>query len=222
MYMNNKDNEKIKIYNADFRDITKDLPDDSIDLILTDPPYLTNFKCQINFKYRLSTHKHERIYKDSFKSKEGRDLINDFFCECKRLLKKDGLLLFFINDKRLLYFMQMAFNNGLWQNYFITWVKNNIHMNQYHTQVNKRAEYILGYRKERLEKISYNPNMELYDVINFDNIDGSLKNHPNEKPQNILLHFLQLFNYKNDKIFKVLDPFMGGVHLVRLAKLLTM
>ena len=57
--------------------------------------------------------------------------------------------------------------------------------------------------------------MDLYDCIEFDNIIGKIKNHPNEKPQNILMYFLQLFNYQNKKDFNIFDPFMGGGSLAK-------
>ena len=143
-------------------------------MILTDPPYLTNFKCVghkdiLTGKYRKAKHN----YNDSYKSKKGRGTIKDFFNEAYRV--------FFMNEKRLLYFMECATDCNFWQTYFITWKKNTIKPNQYHTDPHKRCEYILGYRKDRLNKIKYNPKLDLYDCIEFDNIAGATKNHPNSK-----------------------------------------
>lgn len=201
--------KNINIYNDDFKNITKDFKDNSFDLIFTDPPYLTNMK-------RVHQSRHLKLrYNDSYRSKDARDTINLFFSESKRLLKSDGLLLIFMNYKRLLYFMYEAKMCDLWYYYFITWQKNNIKMNQYKTNPNHRCEYILAFKKERLTNPVYNKDMELYDIVNIDNVNGIDKNHPNEKPQELLLYFLKLYNFKKQKEYKVLDPFMGGGSLGR-------
>lgn len=63
----------IKSHNADNLEIMKTLPDESIDVICIDPPYLY-----------LKNQKLERVF-DELK----------FFSECKRLLTKDGFIIMF-------------------------------------------------------------------------------------------------------------------------------
>ncbi|GHT09081.1 hypothetical protein FACS189426_06400 [Bacteroidia bacterium] len=65
--------ETNKIYNCDNRDLMKEIPDESINVILTDPPYLY-----------LKNQKLERKFDE-----------NLFFSECKRILKKDGFIVLF-------------------------------------------------------------------------------------------------------------------------------
>ena len=62
-----------KIYNQDNLESMATLPDHSIDYILTDPPYLY-----------LKGQKPEREFDE-----------RKFFSECKRVLKKDGLIVLF-------------------------------------------------------------------------------------------------------------------------------
>ena len=71
-----------KIYNADCIDILKQLPDNCIDLVITDPPY--------NIK---------KADWDNWESQE--DYINwlgSIFKECERVLKDNGSFYFFHND----------------------------------------------------------------------------------------------------------------------------
>ena len=71
-----------KIYNADCLDILKQLPDNCIDLVITDPPY--------NIK---------KADWDNWESQE--DYINwlgSIFKECERVLKDNGSFYFFHND----------------------------------------------------------------------------------------------------------------------------
>lgn len=60
------------IYNADCLEIMKTMPDNSVDLILTDPPYL------------YLDHKLDRQFNEQL-----------FFTECFRVLKKDSMLCYF-------------------------------------------------------------------------------------------------------------------------------
>lgn len=66
-------NQLDKVYQADCVEAIKAIPDDSVDCILTDPPYLY-----------LKNQKLDRPFDE-----------NVFFAECKRVLKKDGFIVLF-------------------------------------------------------------------------------------------------------------------------------
>lgn len=63
----------ISLYNADNKDVMSELQDNSVDVILTDPPYLY-----------LKNQKLEREFDEQL-----------FFNECKRILKQDGFIVLF-------------------------------------------------------------------------------------------------------------------------------
>lgn len=65
--------ERIKFYNEDNLQIMAKMENESIDVILTDPPYLY-----------LKNQKLERAFDEQL-----------FFSECKRVLKKDGFIILF-------------------------------------------------------------------------------------------------------------------------------
>ena len=64
---------KIELYNSDNLEIMAKMPDESIDIICIDPPYLY-----------LKNQKLERVFDEKL-----------FFSECKRLLTKDGFIVMF-------------------------------------------------------------------------------------------------------------------------------
>jgi site-specific DNA-methyltransferase (adenine-specific) len=64
---------KIKLYNSDNLEIMAKMPDESIDVICIDPPYLY-----------LKNQKLERVFDEKL-----------FFSECRRLLTKDGFIVMF-------------------------------------------------------------------------------------------------------------------------------
>ena len=69
--------EQYKLYNSDCLEIMKDIKDESIDLIVTDPPYL------INYQSNHRKNKYKKIKNDI----EADELISNYFKECYRILK---------------------------------------------------------------------------------------------------------------------------------------
>ena len=67
----------VNLYNGDCLEVMKDIPDKSVDMVLTDPPYLMNYQSN----YRKS--KYNKIEND----KNNFDLIKKYFEECNRILK---------------------------------------------------------------------------------------------------------------------------------------
>ena len=74
----------ISIKQGDCLELMKDIPDKSIDMILTDPPYGMNFQ----------SHRRKNIY-EKIKNDENLDFLDDFFKECNRVLKKIRLFMYF-------------------------------------------------------------------------------------------------------------------------------
>lgn len=67
----------ISIKQGDCLELMKDIPDKSIDMILTDPPYGMNFQ----------SHRRKNIY-EKIKNDENLEFLDNFFKECNRVLKK--------------------------------------------------------------------------------------------------------------------------------------
>lgn len=72
-----------KLLQGDCLELMRDIPDKSIDLVLTDPPY--NIKKDKNWDVFETTEKYI-------------EFMGKIFIECQRILKDNGALYFFHND----------------------------------------------------------------------------------------------------------------------------
>jgi len=99
----------ITIYNGDCLEIMKNIPDKSIDLILTDPPY---FEIQGEFDFKWNN------FGDYLKE------VEIWIIEYKRILKEKGTIFWFGDDKNIAY-IQVIIDKyfGLLNN-LIWWKKN--------------------------------------------------------------------------------------------------
>ena len=79
----------IKLINNDCLDVMKNIPDESIDLIITDPPYL------INYKTNHRKNKNHDFCK-TIKNDDNFSLISEYIKNCYRILKKIKLCIFFV------------------------------------------------------------------------------------------------------------------------------
>ena len=111
---------EITIYNANCFDILKQLPDKSVNLILSDPPY-----------YKIKTDSWDNQWK---KFDDYLDWIEKFALECKRVLKDNGSFYIFGDDKIIAYIQVRLdkhftlLNNLVWykrHNLATTWAHNN-------------------------------------------------------------------------------------------------
>ena len=101
----------MELYNDDCLKILKDIPSDSIDLIVTDPPYNIN-----------------KADWDSWRNVEEYVVfLGSVFVECQRALKKTGSFYYFHNDFLQMVEIQNFINNNtdFQLNSFIIWVKEN-------------------------------------------------------------------------------------------------
>lgn len=95
------DSKPIQMFNEDCLEGIKRIPDNSIDAIVTDPPYLY-LKCQ----------KLEREFDEQL-----------FFSECKRVLKKDGFIVLFGRGISFYRWNMILFNLGFSFKEEIVWDK---------------------------------------------------------------------------------------------------
>jgi DNA modification methylase len=105
-----------KVHCADCLEFMKQIPDKSIDLVLTDPPYNINLQPQRGLT--------DAIENDNMLSEDFIEFIDKYFSECKRILKDDTFLITFLGWSTIPEFRQVC------DKYFTLksmpiWVKNN-------------------------------------------------------------------------------------------------
>ncbi len=186
-----------KIKNGDSLEILKTLPNNSIDIVLTDPPY------GIDYKSNRSE------YKNSITS---RGLLNDsktdaFFLldeTCKILLDKTA------ENSHLYFFCSWSvFSDfkSIISKYFtiktpIVWDKQNKGSGDLENDWGNQTELIIYCTKGK-KNINYRKG----NVISIPKVHSSKLIHPTQKPTELIKEILEVSALKNDF---VVDPFMGS------------
>ena len=175
------------------------ISDNSIDLIVTDPPYKTitggdsNGKSSIRPKGMLKGNRKLFRYQNIE--------ISDWMPELYRVLKDNSHCYIFTNSLNMQEMLNEATSVGFKLHNILVWVKNNCIPSQFYM---KNCEYVLFLRKGRAKGINNIGDSKT--VHQFNNIIGN-KNHPTEKPVNLLEFYIKNSSQEKDI---VLDPFMGS------------
>lgn len=191
--MNEFDN---KLYNKDF--LLNKLPNESIDLVVTDPPYKTITGGDSN---GANSERPKGMLQGNRKLfKHQKMKISDWMSEVYRVLKEGTHCYIFTNSLNMLEMLQESKKVGFKLHNILVWEKNNCTPSQYYM---KNCEYVLFLRKGKAKWINNIGGSKT--VHKFDNIIGN-KKHPCEKPVDILKYYINNSSKENDI---VLDPFCG-------------
>lgn len=190
----------IQVYNTDAIEWLKTLDNDSVDLIVSDPPY------------RVTQHGRSGLG-GIFKTKVGEDKklngklfehnevdVNDYAGELYRVLKPDSHCYIMTNDRNLQNFMNVFTNIGFNFCKLLIWDKQNKITNQYYMN---QVEYILFMYKGRNKQIN---NCGTSNLISVNNVKNKTHNHPTEKPVELMEILIKNSTNEGDL---VLDPFVG-------------
>ena len=179
----------IQLYNGDCLELMKNIPDGSVDLVLTDPPYGMDFQ----------SHFRKEMY-----SKIGNDKVLDwlekYVDECFRILKDNTAVYFFCSWHNVDIFKQTIEKKFKIKNILI-WEKNNTSMGDLKGSYAPKYEMIIFAHKGRklLNGFRY------ADVIKANRTGNKV--HPTEKPVDLLELFIKNSSNENEVVF---DGFMGS------------
>ena len=188
--------EDIKLYCDDCLNIMKQIENESIDLIVTDPPYLIKYKTN-----RRKNKDHD--FCSEILNDDNEQLIIDYIKECYRILKNNTAMYMFCNCDKVDFFKQELENAGFKIKNMIIWVKNNWTAGDLKAQFGKQYEIIFLVNKGRK---CFN-GKRITDVWMFDKISGKKQLHQNQKPVDLLKQCILKHSDENDIIF---DGFMGS------------
>lgn len=198
--------EVIKLKQGDCLELMKDIPDNSVDLIVTDCPYhIVSDGCtNIPRKDEPSGIFNRRNTFTQANAKSGKlfdyndiefkEWLPDFY----RILKPNSHCYIMINARNLKKLQQECENVGFKFQQLLVWDKGNATPNRYYLNA---CEFILMLRKENAKNIN---NMGTKNILQIKNIRG--KTHPTEKPVDLLKVLIENSTNENDI---VVDPFMG-------------
>jgi site-specific DNA-methyltransferase (adenine-specific) len=190
-----------KIYNMDCLEGMKLIPDNSVDLIVTDPPYRTTsrgsagnsggmLQKDINKKGKVFTHNNIDI--------------ETYAPECYRLLKDGSHFYIMTNHVNLIKMLNVCTDVGFHFIKSLIWDKGNKIMGTFYMS---QFEYILFFRKGKGVKIN---NCGTSDILNVPNIKTKDENgenlHDTEKPVELMKILIENSSKENEI---VLDPFVG-------------
>lgn len=187
----------MQLLQGDCLELMKNIPDESVDLIVTDPPY----KCISGGKPHLKGQPSGMLSKNDGKIFDYNDIEpEEWFPLLYRKLKNGSHCYIMTNTINLERYLTLARQTGFGLHNVLIWEKNNCTPNRWYM---KNCEYILFLRKGKAKRIN---NVGSKTVHQFDNVLGS-KNHPTEKPVDLIEFYIANSSNEGDIVF---DPFMGS------------
>lgn len=177
------------IINDDWKNVLKDVGDNIVDMVITDPPY------GINFRSNHRTVKHKSIYNDNTL-----DWLKEWCIEVSRVCKKDAHLYIFCSWHNIDIFKSVVGNYFNIKNILI-WEKNNTGMGDLKGDYAPKYEMIL-FCSNGVKKLNggRDPN-----ILKFKRTRN--KSHPTEKPVDLLSYLIKKSSNEDDVI---LDTFAGS------------
>jgi len=180
---------KQEIINEDWQIAIKQIANNSVDLVVTDPPYGMEF--QSNFRKT----KHKSIQND-----DNLDWLGDWVKELKRVCKDEAHLYIFCSWHHIDQFKQQVGALFNVKNILI-WEKNNTGMGDLEGDYAPKYEMIL-FCSNGKKKLNGGRDANILKTKRTQN-----ENHPTEKPINLIKYFIEKSSNKGDL---VLDTFGGS------------
>jgi len=198
-----------KIYNIDVLEGLKKLDDESIDLIITSPPY------NLGNNHHTGTKNH-KSYEDNMDEEDYQKWQIEILNECFRVLKKEGSMIY--NHKnRIKNGAQITPYEWLLKSKFIikqeiVWINRSQNFDKMRFYpFTERVYWLSKDRKTKLINV-----LNKYDVFDWKDWkpEGTRKNHTRAFPVKLVKDFLSVF--PNAKL--ILDPFIGSGTVAVAAK----
>ena len=183
----------IELIHGDCLEEMKKIPDGSIDMVLTDPPYGMSYQSN----RRVATDKFNKFSNDN-----NLEWLNGFVNECYRVMKEDTALYMFCSWHHIEVFKKAVEGRFKLKN-IIVWNKNNHGSGDLKGSYAPKHEFVLYAHKGR----SLFREKRLPDVMDFPKIASVKLHHPTEKNVDMLSVFIA---NNSDATQTILDPFMGS------------
>lgn len=188
----------IDLRQGDCLELMKDIPDESIDLLVTDPPYKIVQGGCTNKAVRLKGSNQEQLKKGTLFNNNSIKF-SEWIPEVYRVLKNNSHCYIMSNDRNINELLNICEKVGFKLLNILVWGKSKHSPNRYYL---KNCEFIVFLRKGKAKNIN---NMGTKQLLLIDNVEN--KNHPSEKPIKLMKILIKNSTNEQDK---VLDPFMGS------------
>lgn len=182
-----------QFWKGDCLELMKNVPDESVDLILTDPPYGIDYQ---SMRKKDKTKRLPKILND-------KEPFVRFIAQLGRIMKPTSCAMIFTRWDVQQYFIDKLVENNLKVRNVLIWDK------QIHGMGDLKRSY--GSRYESIIFVSNDcfrfPTKRPQDIITARRVMPTNLKHPNEKPVDLLERLIQQVTHTNDV---VLDCFMGS------------
>lgn len=202
------------IYCGDSLKLMKEIPENSIDLIVTDPPFAIDFKAQRNNYHRTQSRVLEG-YNEITKEKYY-DFTLSWIKEAYRILKNTGAMYVFsgwTNLRDILNVLEetkfIMINHLIWKYQFGVFTKRKFVTSHYHILF-----VVKDKKRYKFNKIEHYPEDVL--IINREYWTGKIKT-PTKLPMELVKKLILFSSDKGDIIF---DPFLGSGTVAVCTKML--
>ncbi len=188
--------EKINLICGDCVKKLSAISDDSVDLILTDPPF------NVGLPYKT--------YKDSMIDDDYSEWCKAWLIECCRILKDNHYAIIFTGDIKLYYIHRAVMESGLTFHHFLKWYKLNGQCSLSGSVLFNRTELAFLCSKKEPNITLINRKKFYEDTITVPNTTPNqydLGDHPATRPVELYRRIIEGFTKENDV---VLDCFTGS------------
>ena len=194
--------DNIELWQGDCLELMKNIDNESIDLVITDPPYKLN-KTTGSMTSSAKVDKWQGNLRAGDKTANITNVIqfSEWLPEVYRVLKENSHCYVWVNDKNLVDLCNDAEKVGFRLHNILVWKKNNCTPNRWYM---KNCEFIVFLHKGKSFPIKNLGDAQLFEC---DNINGKDKLHPTQKP---ITYLERLILNSSNELDTVLDPFMGS------------
>lgn len=205
-----------QFYNKEGLTLLKELEDSTVDLVLTDPPYIISRESGMNNLFN-SEDKSKAKYGDKFAiqtdygdwdSKFTLDILNEFIQEYYRVLKPGGTCIIFFDLWKIESLKKLLEDSKFYKLRFIEWIKTNP------VPINSKISYLTNSREiaiccNKKGKSTFNSKYDngIYEYPIYQGVRNVDRIHPTQKSLPLFEDIIKKHTNENDI---VLDTFGGS------------
>jgi site-specific DNA-methyltransferase (adenine-specific) len=207
------------ISNNDSLKITKLMKDNSIDLILTDPPYnIGKFMHDRNTNMgKLRKNHFSATDWDNLEFDEWVTKMDEFLEESARIIKYGGSMIIFMSLIKIETIIKLAEKHKFYYKTTGIWHKKNPMPRNMNLHFINSTEAWIYFTFKKRTGVFNNNNKAIHDFFETGLTPKNEKrfgSHPTQKPEKLIETFVKLLSNKGDIIF---DPFMGSGTIGKVA-----
>ncbi|MBI3825653.1 MAG: hypothetical protein HY294_06645 [Candidatus Rokubacteria bacterium] len=203
-----------KVWRGDARELLRELPVESVDLVITDPPYFISRNTVIHRAMRPMKYRAARSITldfgtwDHFVSEADYwRFTRDWLTAVARVIRPGGHLVTFFDQNRVSYLIALAKREGLACRQHLYWVKSNPAPRARKVDFMIALEHAIWFTKEPRSGATFNYQLGQQKNYVLAAVPHHPRLHPTQKPEAVLRVWIAYLSGEGDV---VLDPFAGS------------